>query len=68
VELPLLVVIFFTCLGLVATDNAIANCAIFASIFLLYSSWSLMADEKLSNLTFISSKVLSLIASLALIV
>jgi hypothetical protein len=49
----------------VATGNAVANCAIFVSIFLLYLSWSLMADEKLSILTFISSKVLSLIAGLA---
>jgi hypothetical protein len=33
VELPRLVVIFFTCSGLVATGNVAANCAIFASIF-----------------------------------
>jgi hypothetical protein len=51
----------------VATGNAAANYAFFASIFLLYSSWSLMVDEKLSILLIISSKVLSLIASLAVI-
>ena len=66
VELPLLVVIDLTCSGLVATGNAAANCAIFSSIYLLYSSWLLMADNKLSILSIIPPKVLSLIASLAL--
>ena len=66
-ELPLLAEIFFTWSRLVVTGKVEANYAIFISIFLLYSSWSLMADEKLSILTFIASKGLSLLASLALI-
>jgi hypothetical protein len=56
VDLPPLVVILFTCSGLVETSSAADNHAICISIFLLKLSYSFMAEEKVSILAFILSK------------
>ena len=60
VDLPPLVVMALTFSRLVAKGRAVTSWANYESIFLLYLSWSLMAEEKLSILIFIFSKTLSL--------